>query len=333
VRRPASAPSAEGFGRGDHLAGTELITSGTIPTDKLYTGQQRETTNGIYYYGSRFYNADIGRFLQPDSIVPEPGNPQALNRYSYVLNNPLRYSDPTGHCHKELGWDQICGVHAHQGGSGPMIPQSAPSAANESSAGFAAEWGYGIMSQSGGPGSYELDVIMQCFVRMACGPYGQSQYGEFLFPLILGEAVTPWPEEWLTPALIAALITAGLMAGDVDVTTDSTTLSQGPIPVYVVRGGLAEAPTLVAAAERDIGISVNSAPGASIEELSVGLPHPMISYTTVWQLQEIGYTVVPDPLPGSPYHALILTPTGLTTEQANIMSSVFTRQPNPWRKD
>ena len=33
---------------------------------------------------------------RPDTIVPQPGNPQALNRYSYVLNNPLRYTDPTG---------------------------------------------------------------------------------------------------------------------------------------------------------------------------------------------------------------------------------------------
>ena len=38
----------------------------------------------------------LGRFISPDTIVPEPGNPQALNRYSYVLNNPLRYTDPTG---------------------------------------------------------------------------------------------------------------------------------------------------------------------------------------------------------------------------------------------
>ncbi|HID86638.1 MAG TPA: hypothetical protein EYP55_04565 [Anaerolineae bacterium] len=38
----------------------------------------------------------MGRFVQADTIVPEPGNPQALNRYSHVLNNPLRYTDPTG---------------------------------------------------------------------------------------------------------------------------------------------------------------------------------------------------------------------------------------------
>jgi len=36
--------------------------------------------------------------LAADTIIPEPGNPQALNRYSYVLNNPLKYTDPTGHC-------------------------------------------------------------------------------------------------------------------------------------------------------------------------------------------------------------------------------------------
>lgn len=39
----------------------------------------------------------IGRFIQADTIVPEPGNPQALNRYSYVLGNLILYSDPTGH--------------------------------------------------------------------------------------------------------------------------------------------------------------------------------------------------------------------------------------------
>ncbi len=41
--------------------------------------------------------------LQADTIIPEPGNPQALNRYSYVLNNPLKYTDPTGHMKKCTG--------------------------------------------------------------------------------------------------------------------------------------------------------------------------------------------------------------------------------------
>jgi hypothetical protein len=51
--------------------------------------------------GDRWYDAHLNRWLQPDSIVPQPGNPQDLNRYSYVRNNPLKYVDPTGHWTEE----------------------------------------------------------------------------------------------------------------------------------------------------------------------------------------------------------------------------------------
>jgi hypothetical protein len=49
------------------------------------------------HYGARFYSPKLGRFVSADSIVPQPGNPQALNRYSYVVNNPVIYRDPSGH--------------------------------------------------------------------------------------------------------------------------------------------------------------------------------------------------------------------------------------------
>jgi len=51
----------------------------------------------LYDYGARFYDPALGRFISADTVVPNPGNPQALNRYSYCYNNPLRYVDPTGH--------------------------------------------------------------------------------------------------------------------------------------------------------------------------------------------------------------------------------------------
>ncbi len=71
---------------------------GDLPTARRYTGQlQDPPIAGIYYYGARYYDPALGRFLQADTIVPQPGNPQSLNRYSYVLNNPLRYVDPSGH--------------------------------------------------------------------------------------------------------------------------------------------------------------------------------------------------------------------------------------------
>ena len=61
----------------------------------------------MYYYGARYYDPALGRFIAPDTIVPEPGNPQSLNRYAYVNNNPLKYTDPTGHAvcvDEECNW-------------------------------------------------------------------------------------------------------------------------------------------------------------------------------------------------------------------------------------
>jgi RHS repeat-associated protein len=70
-------------------------------TTKRFTGQYHENgltqDEGLSYYNARWYDAKLGRFLSADTIVPQPTNPQAFNRYSYVINNPLKYVDPTGH--------------------------------------------------------------------------------------------------------------------------------------------------------------------------------------------------------------------------------------------
>jgi hypothetical protein len=49
------------------------------------------------FYNARWYDSYLNHFTQPDSIVPDPYNPQDWDRYSYVRNNPLRYTDPSGH--------------------------------------------------------------------------------------------------------------------------------------------------------------------------------------------------------------------------------------------
>jgi RHS repeat-associated protein len=77
--------------------GETRVTTGSIPTDKLFTGQQAITGLGIYHYGARFYSPKLGRFLSADSVIPSYADPQQLNRFSYVGNNPLRYTDPDGH--------------------------------------------------------------------------------------------------------------------------------------------------------------------------------------------------------------------------------------------
>jgi RHS repeat-associated protein len=75
---------------------TRYIT-GSVPTDRRFTGQREESNLGsLYDYGARMFSPVVGRFISADISVRKPQNPQNLNRYAYVLNNPLRYSDPTG---------------------------------------------------------------------------------------------------------------------------------------------------------------------------------------------------------------------------------------------
>jgi RHS repeat-associated protein len=66
-------------------------------TDFSYTGQRSLPETGLMDYRARFYSSGLGRFLQPDSIVPNSFNPQNWNRYSYVTNRPINFNDPTGH--------------------------------------------------------------------------------------------------------------------------------------------------------------------------------------------------------------------------------------------
>ena len=71
---------------------------GDLKTDIGYTGQREDVSINAMFYRARFYAPSLGRFLSADTIVPQAGNPQSLNRYSYVHNNPVRYTDPSGHC-------------------------------------------------------------------------------------------------------------------------------------------------------------------------------------------------------------------------------------------
>ncbi|MDX5405751.1 MAG: hypothetical protein LPK11_01750 [Chromatiaceae bacterium] len=66
-------------------------------TQKGYTGHIQVDHASIIHMGGRIYDPDLGRFIQADPIVQDPRDAQSLNRYSYVYNNPLSYTDPTGY--------------------------------------------------------------------------------------------------------------------------------------------------------------------------------------------------------------------------------------------
>ena len=105
---------------GDHLGSTSLTTntsgqvvselrykawgevrysSGNTATKYQYTGQYSDGYINLLFYGSRHYDPKLGRFISPDSIVPLASQGvQAWDRYAYTNNNPVRYTDPSGHC-------------------------------------------------------------------------------------------------------------------------------------------------------------------------------------------------------------------------------------------
>ena len=111
------------FYHNDHLGGINVITNifavlvqldeydpwgsvsrseGNVEETKRFTGKELDPESGLYYYGGRYYDAQLARFVSPDPFVPQPGNPQSFNRYSYTINNPQIYIDPSGHWFWEL---------------------------------------------------------------------------------------------------------------------------------------------------------------------------------------------------------------------------------------
>ena len=81
---------------------TDRIT-GPLRAGFTFTSQ-RAGSYGTFFMSAREYLPSLGRFLSADSIVPGAGNPQALNRYAYVFNSPLRYVDPSGHDPLDQAW-------------------------------------------------------------------------------------------------------------------------------------------------------------------------------------------------------------------------------------
>ncbi|MGA1999212.1 MAG: RHS repeat-associated core domain-containing protein [Terriglobales bacterium] len=92
--------------------GGERWTNGSDPNHYKFTGKERDAESGLDNFGARYFASTMGRFLTPDwsalpAAVPyaDLSNPQSLNRYSYVQNNPTTTIDADGHLTiSEDGW-------------------------------------------------------------------------------------------------------------------------------------------------------------------------------------------------------------------------------------
>lgn len=76
--------------------GKQTVTLNTIGLHRGYTGHEMLSEFDIINMNGRLYDPVLGRFFSPDNYVQMPDNSQNFNRYSYCLNNPLKYTDPSG---------------------------------------------------------------------------------------------------------------------------------------------------------------------------------------------------------------------------------------------
>jgi RHS repeat-associated protein len=75
----------------------DLLSYLTQTTSRGFTGHEMLDAFGLIHMNGRVYDPELGRFLTADPFVQFPTNTQSYNRYSYVLNNPLAYTDPSGY--------------------------------------------------------------------------------------------------------------------------------------------------------------------------------------------------------------------------------------------
>jgi RHS repeat-associated protein len=139
----AATPTGVTYYHGDHLGSSVVITNGTNVEQVLYrpfgqaapgsspvpeygfTGERYVNSIRIYDYGARWYDPELGRFLQADPVIGDTSNPQTINPYSYVVNNPLNYTDPSGMF--SIGYSTEDGFHFSTGsGSGQHAYQGGP---------------------------------------------------------------------------------------------------------------------------------------------------------------------------------------------------------------
>ena len=68
----------------------------TLPTDHRFTGQISDAS-GLIFMNARYYDPVLGSFLSPDTLVPEPGQPEGYNRYAYANRNSVLFCELSGH--------------------------------------------------------------------------------------------------------------------------------------------------------------------------------------------------------------------------------------------
>ena len=97
--------------------GGERVIQSSSNNSRKFTGKERDSESGLDNFGARYDSPSLGRFISPDPTGGMRLIPQSLNRYAYVLNNPLRFVDPHGLWHCDWGNGESDDTQANGGAS------------------------------------------------------------------------------------------------------------------------------------------------------------------------------------------------------------------------
>ena len=198
---------------------TGITTTGLSATTRGFTGHEMlDDGLDVIHMNGRIYDPTLGRFLQADPVIQDTSTPQAWNAYTYVFNNPYRYTDPTGMIGvEERQWlamavtiaatwyaPQVWGA-AYAAAGGAAAGATAAAAANAAVVGFTVATGAVAGGISGGSNG----AVMGAFSALAFYGIGQAFSG------MQGAAGTGFLGSGFTSGEFAAKVLAHGIAGGV----------------------------------------------------------------------------------------------------------------------
>lgn len=147
------------WGKQTAVFDTGLLANYTTPAaTKGYTGHEHISHLDLIHMNGRIYDATIGRFMQADPFIQAPSDTQSYNRYSYVKNNPMSYTDPSGFFLDKL-WKGIKKYWR------PIVAIVAAVVTYGAASGWAASWGMTSMTTVG------AGVTGSCGIGLSVGGY------------------------------------------------------------------------------------------------------------------------------------------------------------------
>ena len=237
-------------------------------TPRGYTGHEMLDTVGLIHMNGRVYDPRLGRFLSADPFVQFPDSPQSYNRYSYVLNNPLNTTDPTGYfSFKDLTGMAVAAVGAYI--CGPNCGQLGMTLIGASAGGAqAAVNGDSIVRGVvfGGVSAAAFSSVGQHFNQMGAQNLSAAHKG-----LIDSSSLHFFGGNYLTSGQIAEQIAAHSILGGAMAELQGGKFGHGFLAAGFTKGVLGSKPGMAIASKNFAGrVAVHAVVGGTASSLTGG---------------------------------------------------------------